>query len=337
MVSSLQAGELRSAAEEAVLAACEHLGLAASRSPLLDERADLRIAVENRHVEVAITAMSSADRTTIERRVRPYAGVGPVPLLVADRITSEARAALSEAGWGWLDRRGFFHLASTVRVHQEVPGLERRVGAGRQDPISGRGAMSVAFWLCQHPGVAISPRAQFAEIGFSPATISKSVSRLAAEGLVDDRGASVGPELFWALADRWRPEWIWLATDPDPSSFLDPIRGATTWRVTGTAAALRYGAPIASPVETAHEFYVRGPVETSIAVRRYGSARPGGSTTAIAVPPVRAAVPEEPALGRTFDGWTLAEPLAVALDLAQDRSRGRQILEEWDLGDGVWR
>jgi hypothetical protein len=34
--------------------------------------------------------------------------------------------------------------------------------------------------------------------------------------------------------------------------------------------------------------------------------------------------------------WPLAHPVAVALDLAQDRARGREILDDWSPPERVW-
>jgi hypothetical protein len=37
------------------------------------------------------------------------------------------------------------------------------------------------------------------------------------------------------------------------------------------------------------------------------------------------------------EGWPAAPLVAVALDLAQDAGRGREILRDWKEGDGLWR
>jgi hypothetical protein len=34
--------------------------------------------------------------------------------------------------------------------------------------------------------------------------------------------------------------------------------------------------------------------------------------------------------------WPAAPLVAVALDLAQDESRGREILTDWSAGRGIW-
>ena len=86
------------------------------------------------------------------------------------------------------------------------------------------------------------------------------------------------------------------------------------------------------------ELYVPGPVDVALAGRRYGVAPPGIGEAAIAVAPVSGLfeLSVDPALQLDPDGWAVAHPVSVALDLAQDRARGRQILEDWDWPGRVW-
>jgi hypothetical protein len=166
-------------------------------------------------------------------------------------------------------------------------------------------------------------------LGFAPSTISEALTRLRDAGLVDDSGLAVTPELFWALADRWRPKRTSVAEQPDPT-------GSDTagWCVTGTVAAAELGAPVVS-TGAAPDLYVPGPVVATIAARRYGVARDASVAAAsIAVAPARAVNDE--ALPPAHQGWPLAHPVAVALDLAQDRARGREILDDWSPPERVW-
>ncbi len=115
--------------------------------------------------------------------------------------------------------------------------------------------------------------------------------------------------------------------DPDAHRQLDP--GATRWSRTGTAAAAAYGAPVVTAVGGPVELYVPGPVDVTIAVRRYGAAEGGAGGAVLAVAPAAAVVRAE--VGDrdvSIDGWPAAPVLAVALDLAQDRAHGREILGE---------
>jgi hypothetical protein len=84
--------------------------------------------------------------------------------------------------------------------------------------------------------------------------------------------------------------------------------------------------------------YVKGPVEISIASRRYGVARPGSGSAVIAAPPTSLVNERDPDEKQPeVDGWPAALLVAVALDVAQDAGRGREILEDWSAGAGIWR
>ena len=266
------------------------------------------------------------------------AAAGEPRFVVSEKVTADGRTVLSDAGWSWLDRRGRLHLrAPGVRVDVEVPSdLLAREAARPDRVITGRSGLTVAYWLCQHPGPSLSPTKDAPGLALAPSTISTTVRRLSAAGLVDDSGAAVLPELFWELASAWRPERTWLAGVPEPPPRRGRDEQAPGWRRTGTSAALTYGAPIVATAGEPVELYVVGPVEISIAVREYGAAKPGQGLATIAVPPVSAVAAPDPTLP-LVGGWPAAPVLTVALDLAQDRARGREVLEDWSTPDAVWR
>lgn len=138
---------------------------------------------------------------------------------------------------------------------------------------------------------------------------------------------------FWSLAEAWSPERTWLASEPDVSeaNWHDPE--GEGWCATGTMAAAELGAPVVSTT-SAVDLYVPGPVAVTTATRRYGLA-PDATVAAasIAVAPVRDITSHRrPPIRR----WPLAHRLAVALDLTQDRARGREILEDWSPPERVW-
>lgn len=321
------------AAVEALVDALRAVGLGVDEPPARhprDPAADLVVDVDGRRLVVEVKVAASVDGGRASRLTPPADGV--VGVVVADRVTAEARTDLSAAGWSWLDRRGHLRLrAPGVVVDAEVPAAASVPRPA--PPIAGRGAMSVAYWLLTHPGRAIAPTKQVDEIGYSPATISRSVTRLAEAGLVGDDGTVAGTELFWALADVWRPERVWLADVPSPRR--DPVTNLSTYRLTGDVAAAALGAPIVVPAVTTLDLYVGGPVELTIAQRRWGTAPPGAGAAALAVAPVGAVV--GPGAPGEAGGWSIAPLLAVALHLATDRGRGREALLEWAAGDGIWR
>ncbi|HET9692567.1 MAG TPA: hypothetical protein VFP61_15570 [Acidimicrobiales bacterium] len=297
----------------------------------------ISIVMDGRRLTFTIRAVAYCTASVADGLVK-MGSRSRATVLVADQVTADARSRLTEAGWSWLDRRGRLHLhAPGVWVDVEIPAIERP-GPGRPlAPIAGRGGLAVAYWLCAHPDEHISPNRHAAELGIAPSTISTAVSRLRGAGLVDGSARGVVPELFWELADAWPVERTWLIEPPrvEGHTPADPLQ--PRWKRSGTAAAAAYGAPVVTRSSGTLELYATGPVEVSIAARQYGEAQPGGGAASVAVAPVAAVttVPGDPA--PLVDGWPAAPLLTVALDLAQDRSRGREILTEWKIADAPWR
>ena len=192
-------------------------------------------------------------------------------VVVADRITAEARDVLASAGWSWLDRRGRLHLRGLgIRIDTDVASEIRQASSG--PPIAGRAGITVAFWLCSHPEGALSPTKSAPELRLAPSSISVAVRRLAEAGLVDEGGAAVLPELFWELAVLWKPDWAWLIERPQGPAGRNDDQG---WRMSGTRAASALGAPVVAPEDQPWQLYVLGPVEVSIALREHGLAKAG--------------------------------------------------------------
>jgi hypothetical protein len=303
------------------------------------DRTHVPILVDDRPfaATIFVTAYCTGERAR-ELIGREQPRSGEVPFLVADRITADARTVLNEAGWSWLDRRGRLHLrAPGVRVDTDVTPTAASSASQPQAPVAGRGGITVAYWLCAHPADRMSPTRHASALGLAPSTISVAVQRLADAGLVDG-GNGVFPELFWELAAVWRTPRIWLAAAPDADDHRQPDAGGTRWSRTGTAAAAAYGAPVVTAAGGPVELYVPGPVDVTISLRRYGAAEAGAGAAVLAVAPATSVVSAdtgEPDL--SIDGWPAAPVLAVALDLAQDRARGREILGEWSIDGDVWR
>src|ERR1019366_5882311 len=253
--------DLFAEAVDGALSALDAVGIKAQVRPTASgnagdsSRADavLEVSVDDRSLNMSVQAVSYCTAQNAARLLsRGDPAAGTLRLLVADRITAEARNILTDAGWSWLDRRGRLHLrAPGVRVDQPVPSAERATASTGGPAIAGRSGITVAYWLCAHPGDRASPNRHAAVLGLAPSTISTTVRRLAEAGLVDENGAGVAPELFWELAAVWRTERTWLVRPPNPNDHvpLDPL--APSWRMTGTGAAAAFGAPLASAREGA--------------------------------------------------------------------------------------
>lgn len=320
----------RSSADDMQALAVEDLAAALDAAGLRIERAgkrSLKVRLDDARFDLNVIPAAYATGARTDELIEESQPEGHVPVLVADRITADAKDRLTEAGWGWFDRRGHLRVRSPgLLVDTNVPATIRDSTAS-DEPIRGRAGIAIAYRLLTHPAQPVSTTQS--GLGFAPSTISEALTRLRAAGLVADDGLAVTPELFWALAERWTPERTWLAEEPDPTA-----ADTAGWCVSGTIAAAELGAPIVSTGATP-DIYVPGPVIVTIAARRYGVARDASvSAASIAAAPAQEVTQET---RQPMDQlWPLAHPVAVALDLAQDRARGREILEDWSPPERVW-
>ncbi len=290
----------------------------------------VKLSWEDRTMTAVVTRASQVTGARARELIRTGSG-GP-RLVVADRITADARSVLREAGWSWLDLRGHLHLrGGGLLIDTAVDDVSRPTAQRVPSPVRGRAGLAVAYWLCAHPDEALSPTGHSATLGFAPSTISTAAAALAEGGLVDEDRRAILPELFWELADAWRPQWTWLAGRPEPEDVPNAERG-TAWVLTGDRVAAASGPPLVSAGKGPLEFFVPGPLDITVAGRRYGVARPGTGVAAVAVAPVRQVLSGQ---GR-LDGWRAAPDLAVALGLAEDPARGREILRDWPGEGHVW-
>ena len=151
-------------------------------------------------------------------------------VVVGNKLSEDARAHFARAGWSWFDRRIGAHLAHGDRtldirfverdpLHDDVRRPTRR--SRRRAPTARSAAapgISYAAALLLDPEQPPTMRAVAREVHMSPTAISNAAKLLAAQGLVVD-GRPALPDLFWALAEVWRPVKIAaVATAPDPAS-----------------------------------------------------------------------------------------------------------------------
>jgi len=111
---------------------------------------------------------------------------------------------------------------------------------------------------------------------------------------------------------------------------LDDAETTTGWALTDSAAAVAYGAPLAVRAEQLFDFYVPDQGIQRRATALLGAA-PSASQArcAVRVAPVPAVCSQRVGAEASPFEWPLAHPLFVALDLAKDSGRGREILDAW--------
>jgi DNA-binding transcriptional ArsR family regulator len=339
----------RRRAIDAATAALTAVGIAAAPSPE-DLAADLALEVNGVRldidVEVAATVTPESLTNQLHRHSDSSLQSAPAHLLIADRIVAAAREVLREHGWSWLDLRGHLHLSGPgVLVDTAVPAapdVPRPV-----DLFAGKVALEVSCALLLASGRPGSVRQLARDLNRSPSSVSAVLSSLREAQLVDSEGLPVTPELFWETAGAWRPASttivrIALLDDPTITTALrtgwdEPTTGVG-WALTDTMAAAAYGAPAGVRSGYPPDFYVPDATtahraEALLGVPTSEAAR--GATIRIAPVPQVCSLrfPASPG----GPPWPLAHPLFVALDLAADPGRGREILEGWNPPQEVTR
>jgi hypothetical protein len=130
----------------------------------------------------------------------------------------------------------------------------------------------------------------------------------------------------WAVAEEWNPRWHPMPKAPPP----DP---PDRFRLSGTLGAVSLGVPlVAGPDGAWPKLYVADDIDLATVVGAYG-ARSGWTGSEIAVCPSLYGFGLSSTARR--DGFIVASHLIIAFDLAQDRARGREILECWNPREPV--
>lgn len=263
-------------------------------------------------------------------------------LVVADRVTDGARRALTSRSGGYLDLRGRLALRTNrLVIDAEVEPVKER--AERAEPLSGKVGVEVATALMMRSEGPVAVRELARELGRSPSTVSEVLASLRRDGVIDATNAVVGTDLFWQVVDRWPTRRIHLAKLPPVGDAsltrplrlgLDDVENEPGWALTDSAAAVAYGAPLAVRSGQVLDFFVPDLSVVRRATTLLGAAVSATQAQAtVRVAPVPAVVRQRIDRDVNHTEWPLVHPLFVALDLAQDVDRGRQVLAAWTPAD----
>jgi hypothetical protein len=339
--------ELTASGDAALTRAIRSLGHEVRRASSADHGLDaavdgIEVSIESEAAsvitpETVARMVASADkrRTTLAR------------VAIGDLITAPAKDALRDAGWGWLDRRGHLVLrAEGVHIDADVPPDERTTAGAPARPISGIAAVSWAAALLMAPDDPPSMREVARRVSISHSAVVAASKKLKAVSLIRADGRPLVPELFWTLADEWRHRPVALAElpatdDAEYGSFgLGLGDDGPGWAVAGTVGAAAWGAPFAIGRAFPPDFYVPSSAELRRATLRLGEAarfEERACTVAVAPTPLVCRTRFDRATNE-WGHWRFAHGLFAALDLAQDRARGAEILADWNPTDfaRVW-
>lgn len=267
---------------------------------------------------------------------------GGVLLVVGDRVTEAARKLLTSRHAGYYDLRGRLALRTDrIVIDAEAEPVKER--AQRTNALSGRAGLEVATALLMQPARRVVVRELARELGRSAGTVSEVLAALRRDGLVDTKNAVADVQLFRQVADRWKAPPTYLAQLPSPGHAsltkplrlgLDDVEDEAGWALTDSVAAAAYGAPAAVRSGQLLEFYVPDQTLVRRAATLLGDARSASAgRCAVRVAPVPAVCRHRVGLDTNHTEWPLAHPVFVALDLAQDVGRGREILDAWTPDD----
>jgi DNA-binding transcriptional ArsR family regulator len=235
--------------------------------------------------------------------------------------------------------RGHLALRSeNLVIDADVEPVAGRVE--REHALSGHAGMEVAASLLMTPTAGTTVRALARALGRSVSTVSEVLASLRRDGLVDGQHRVEGTQLFWQLADRWPDRRLYLTRLPLPddgaaiiSSLrlgLNDVETSTGWALTDSAAAVAYGAPLAVRADQRLDFFVPDQTTQRRAASLLGAAASSSQARcAVRIAPVPAVCSQRVDAATSSFDWPLAHPLFVALDLANDAGRGREILEAW--------
>ncbi|WP_291380518.1 transcriptional regulator [Demequina sp.] len=308
-----------------------------------DTGADLTIITDTGTYPVKVKRWASFPDSATERN--PDLRIAPSPplvrVVVADRVSASARARLTELEWAWLDLRGHLRLrAPGLVIDSDVPPLRSR--PERVDAIGGRAGLEVACAILEEPRSSHTVRELARTTKRAPSTVSEVVKAMRLEGLISAEGFDADAELFWRVAGRWNLRRTYLARLPQAGRSPDALElgfgGDVTdgpgWAMTGDHAAAADGAPVGVRADARVDFYVpsRAAARRAVAILGQASDR-AAAACAVIVPPVPRACVNR----RELDlDWPVARGLYVALDLATDAGRGREVLDSWSPPYRVW-
>ncbi|MET0432684.1 MAG: transcriptional regulator [Cellulomonas sp.] len=282
---------------------------------------------------------SLVDDLAASRLLADVGGRDGMLVVVSDRITAAARRTLIDGTAGYYDGRGHIALRTPhLVIDADVDPFSARTD--RVDPLGGAAGLEIGAALLVSPISGTPVRRLARETGRSPSTVSDVLRGLRQDGLVDEEHRVVGTDLFWRVAERWRPTRTYLAELPPAGQAaritgplrlgLDAPEQTPGWALTESAAAAAYDAPVAVRSDQPLEFHVPDAAVVRRAEQLLGVASsPARAACAVRVAPVPAVCSRRVDTAANPFAWPLAHPVFVALDLAQDRGRGHEILDAW--------
>ena len=326
---------------DSLIAALGGLGVSAdvvsTEALIADASPDAVLDVAGHRLEIEVKSVVTAANG---ERIAQTVEHGPLLVVVADRIASDAKQAFRKAGINYFDRRGDLRIVEPPVVIDTVVESEAPSGPRASGSLSSEVAREVAIVCLLTPDQPHGVRETARYVNRAPSAVSTAMAGLREVGLLTSSGEAMVPDLFLELMGMWRRRAVPLATLPDPSTRnamrfrfgLDQPEDVTGWALTDTLAAASWGMPVVARGDHPFDFCV--PTESELRAARsiLGDATdPAARACTVAVAPVRLACLRRVDHSNTSgERWPVANHIVVALDIAQDRARGLEILDQWE-------
>ncbi|MBK5288944.1 MAG: hypothetical protein JJE46_10795 [Acidimicrobiia bacterium] len=294
-------------------------------------------------------AVSLADARTFAEECAPGAWIIAAQQLSADAKDFFAtRNALDPVRqFSWLDRRGelalhhggavgVVHFGNrTARERSPLPGGWRLAAPISGGPIRGRAGIGCAAALLLTPEHPPSIREIARRITMSHGAVGAASQLLREHGLVRSDGRPQIPELFEAVVKVWHPRRVTPVRELPSEAGADRLGAFADgdepgWCVGGDTAAFAWGAPVMSGGSRPW-IWVPETADARRAERALEAGTWDDYAAVVAVAPTPLVCRERRQPPRPVNPAFLptAHPVFLALDLAQDPSRGREILDQW--------
>ena len=293
------------------------------------EAADQRFYVE---VKSIVTAAQGELLAKSARRWAPL-------IVVADRIAADAKRSLREAGVNYFDRRGELRVVSPPLFVDMLVESALPMPGSRGGPLGSQVAKEVAMACLLTPDQPHGVRQTARYIDRAASAVSSAMAGLRDDGLLTSAGEAMVPDLFHSLLTVWRRRAVSLATLPATGTRearrlglgLDDPEDSAGWALTDTRAAASWGIPIVAGGDYPPDFYLPSESVLRAARSHLGKATNAASRACtVAVAPVRlVCLHRVDHSSSTGEQWPVANHIVVALDIAQDRARGLEALEQW--------
>lgn len=329
--------------QDAVAALSEALGRIGIESNVLSTQppadevlVDAVVDVAGQRFDVEVkSVVTAAQGELLARSARREAPL----IVVADRIAADAKQSLREAGVNYFDRRGELRIVSPPLFIDAVVESALPMPGSRGGALDSQVAKEVAIACLLTPDQPHGVRQVARYIDRAPSAVSNAMAGLRDEGLLTSAGEAMVPDLFHTLLTMWRRRAVSLAKLPATGTReaerlglgLDDPEDSTGWALTDTRAAASWGIPIVAAGDYPPDFYV--PSESALRAARshLGETTDAASRACtLAVAPVRlVCLHRVDHSATTGEPWPVANHVVVALDIAQDRARGLEALEQW--------